>query len=435
MDSHHSRVGLAAAAVLVVYIALAATWVFTIPLGGGIDEPRHLRYVQIVADEGRLPTPAEKQEAISHHPPLHYLIVSPVYLASRGMGKQTAWYALRLAQIPIGAVTLVLIFAMLRRMLPDRPSVAVVAMASVALLPHFQLVSAVLSNDITTAMFSTLMLYFVVRAIREPERPLRHALLAGLAGGAAVMTKMNGLIPMPAALVAVALAALAPAPKMELGRAARALRTVVAFVATFALTGGLWIGRHLSTWGTLESDPAWPARFWPVHTFGAKLVRAVEGLYRSTWAQVGWLPGSHSPPPPTPTGLWPRPDLETPILVLMLPVAVVGLIGTVSLAVSWLRSDATRARGLATVMLVAAWGLAYGAIIHRAIYRHPGSHEAGRYALPAVAAVVSLLTIGPMALPRRWTIVVWVFCLALLAVMTAVSFWEMHTYLVPTFAQ
>jgi hypothetical protein len=55
--------------------------------------------------------------------------------------------------------------------------------------------------------------------------------------------------------------------------------------------------------------------------------------------------------------------------------------------------------------------------------------------MPAVAAVMGLLVIGPLALPRKWTKVVWVAILALLAAMTAISFWEMHTYLIPTFAQ
>ena len=71
MDVSDRTIRRATAGLLIGYVALAIVWSFVVPLGGGIDEPRHLRYVQIVAEEGRLPTPPEKAEAISHHPPLH----------------------------------------------------------------------------------------------------------------------------------------------------------------------------------------------------------------------------------------------------------------------------------------------------------------------------------------------------------------------------
>ncbi|MBD3293269.1 MAG: hypothetical protein GF393_10115 [Armatimonadia bacterium] len=441
MTIRGSKARPAAAGIVVVYIALAATWSFVIPLGGGIDEPRHLRYVQIVAEEGRLPTPAEKQEAISHHPPLHYLIVTPAYLAARGMGREAAWHALRLAQIPIGVGTLLLTFAMLRRMLPDRPWLAVVAMASVALLPHFQLVSSVLSNDLTTALFSTLMLYFVVRAIREPSLMLRHALLAGLAGGLAALTRTNAIALIPVAFVAIAVAPLLRSDgKTDQGNerpapGSRALRGAIAFAGVFCLTGGLWLARHVVIWGGIDPDPPWPEYTWPVHTFLGKFVRAAGGLFRSWWAQVGWIPGPNSAPPPSPTPLWPRPDLELYVFGSAAPLVVIAAVGVVVLLVRWFRSSEHRDRGLALAMLAGCWLLTMGAVVYNAMYVNPGRFEGGRYTLPAVAAVVSLLTIGPVALPRRWTTVVWVFCLGLLTAMTAISFREMHIYLIPTFAK
>jgi hypothetical protein len=214
----------------------------------------------------------------------------------------------------------------------------------------------------------------------------------------------------------------------------RALRNCVAFIATFGLTAGLWIAHHLTVWGTLESDLAWPENAWPVHTFGGKLWRAVEGLYRSTWAQVGWLPGPHSPAPPAASNLWPRPNLETPIFALMLPFAIIGLVGSIVLCVRWLHAREDRGRGLCAALLIGAWGLSYAAVVHRAIYVHPGSHEAARYALQAVAPTMGLLAIGPLVSPRRWAVVCWMATAAVLALMVGVSFFEMHAYLIRTFA-
>ncbi|MEA3402942.1 MAG: glycosyltransferase family 39 protein [Armatimonadota bacterium] len=435
------RPTIAAVGVLVVYLALATTWSYVIPLGGGIDEPRHLRYVQIVAEEARLPTVAEKQEAISHHPPLHYLLAAPVYLATRGLGREASWHAVRFVSVLLGAVGILVVFAMLRRALPQRPWAGVVGMAAVGWLPHYQLVSAMVSNDVTAALAGALALYAATRAITEPERSAVFAFAAGIAAGAGVMAKMNALVLLPAPLLAVTIAPMLSRRTPEASDERQpppgphgAMQNALACAVAFLGTGGITIGYHLMKWGRLESDPPWPEAAWPVHTFGAKLLRAIGGLFRSTWAQVGWLPGPHSPPPPGPTARWPRPDLETPLLALALMLTLAAIVGSVVLAVRWLRSEQTRGRGLAMAMLLLASALMYGVLVQNAIYVNPGRYEGGRYLLPAVAASMALLAIGPLALPRRWRIAAWVATPAMLLVMNAVAFWEFYAYLIPTFA-
>jgi hypothetical protein len=317
----------------------------------------------------------------------------------------------------------------------------------VALLPHYQLISAVLSNDITTALFSTVMLYFVVRGIRNPERILRWALLAGLAGGLAALTRTNAIAMIPPALAAIVVGPFLrrnpkQPPEAEDERdddsadaGSLALRGAVAFGGVFTLTGGLWLTRHIAIWGGIDPDPPWPEAAWPVHTFLGKFIRAASGVFRSWWAQVGWIPGPHSARPLGFSRLWPRPDLETPIFAVAAILSIVAAAGVIALLVRWLRDPRTRRRGAAVATLVACWLLTTGGLIYNAMYVNPGRYEGGRYMMPAVAAVMGLLVIGPLALPRKWTKVVWVAILALLAAMTAISFWEMHTYLIPTFAQ
>ncbi len=107
----------------------------------------------------------------------------------------------------------------------------------------------------------------------------------------------------------------------------------------------------------------------------------------------------------------------------------------VTLLVRWLRSRAMRQRGLALATLAVCWLLTSGAVIYNAMYVNPGRYEGGRYVMPAVAAVMALPAIGALALPRRWRIAFRVALLTLLAAMTAISFWEMHVYLIPTFAK
>src|SRR5690348_4991585 len=76
-------------AVLLAYLALAYTYVWTIQPGYGPDEPRHFAYVKRLVEKHALPrivNDAEEDGAHALHPPLYYTLVSPVYLATRSLG-------------------------------------------------------------------------------------------------------------------------------------------------------------------------------------------------------------------------------------------------------------------------------------------------------------------------------------------------------------
>jgi len=418
------------------YVLLALAWSWIIPLNGGIDESRHFRYLEIVATEHRLPAPAEEQAAISHHPPLHYLLAAPVCLAARGFGPEATWRALRLWSVLLGGVSLWLVYLLLRRIFPEQPRIAQLGVISVGWLPHFLLVCAMISNDVTAVLTSTLLLFLATLSVMGAGGRGRAA-LAGLAAGLACLAKHSALVVVPPAGVAVVLAAWLPRPAAEAQDEApltRAFRSALAFGATFAVTGGLWLINFVGTWGRLDSDPPWPEMAWPVHTFGTKLVRALGGLYRSTWLQVGWLPGPHSAAPPSWSSLYPRPDLETPVLALTVPIVLVAVVGTLLCLRRWWRSPETRPRALAVLMLVVAAGLAYATLTHNAMYVNPGRFEGGRYLLPAVAAYMPLLVIGALGLPGRWRTAAWAWTPVLLLAMNAIAIWEFYAYLIPTFA-
>jgi len=76
----------------------------------------------------------------------------------------------------------------------------------------------------------------------------------------------------------------------------------------------------------------------------------------------------------------------------------------------------------------------YAALTHNAMYVNPGRFEGGRYLLPAVAAYIPLLAIGPLALPQRWRWAAWLWTAILLLAMNVIAMIEMHVYLIPTFA-
>ncbi len=432
------HLGVAGAA---VYAILAVAWSVIIPLDGGIDEGRHFRHIEIMAQEHRFPTAAEKQEAISHNPPLHYVLAVPAYLLGSAFGEQAKWRALRLWSVILGGLSLWLLYSMLRRIFPEEPRVAQVGLMTVGWLPHFLLVSAMISNDISAILTGTLLLFLATLMITGRAGKWAAA-LAGLAAGLACLAKHNALVLVPPAFAAVVGSPWLPRRTREGQQdategeppAGRALWKLLAFGAAFALTGGLWLINFYGTWGRLDSDPPWPEAAWPVHAFAPKLLRAVSGLYRSTWSQVGWLPGPHSAPPATWSGAYPRPNLETPLLGLAAPVVLVGVVGSVVCVCRWLKRPETQPRALAVGMLLAAAGLMYATLTHNAMFVNPGRFEGGRYLLPAVAAYMPLLAIGPLALEERWRKVAWAWAAVLLLAMNAIAVVEFYVYLIPTFA-
>ncbi len=418
------------------YVLLAIGWSFVIPLRGGVDEPRHLRYVQIVATEHRLPTPAAKAPAISHQPPRHYLLATPAYWFGSLFGEQGIWRSQRLVSVIMGGLALYLAWLIMRRLFPDTPMVAGLVVIAIGWLPHYLLACAQVSNDATAIAASALTLYLAVIAMTgKPE--LKWSVLCGLAAAAACLTRHNTLVMLPPLLTGLLLAPfLRPRPDCDTeSPGTQSFRSLAAFTLPFLLTAGLWLSHYLSVWGTLDSDPPWPEAAWPVHTFMPKLLRAVEGLYRLAWVQVGWLPGPHSPPPLSPSSLWPRPDLETAVMAISLPIALLGVIGTVICLLRWLRDPATRTRALAMAMLIGVAVLSFATLTYNAIYVNPGRFEGGRYLLPAVTGFAMILVIGPLALPRKPRRVLWLALPALLVAMNVISVVEMYGYLIPTFTQ
>ena len=423
------------------YVLLAVAWSFVIPLKGPADEARHFRYLQIVAEERRLPGPAEKAEAISHHPPAYYISAAAVYLAARGLGESSTWHILRLWSVLLGGLTLWLIYRTLALVFPEQPAVVYYGTIYVGILPHYLLVCSGVSNDAAVTLFCTALLYLVALRITGHDS-YKLALLAGLAAGLAVLTKHTALVlVVPAGIGLFAGAWLNREGRQPDGEASAgserllsAIRELLVYVGAFAFTAGIWLASYIGTWGRLDSDPPWPWYTWPHPGLWEKFIRAADGLYRSTWVQMGWLPGPHSSPPLQPSALYPRPNLETPVFVLLLPLVVLAICGTVICVWRWYRQSDSRSRAVVVGMLMASGVFMYAALTQNAMFVNPGRFEGGRYLLPAVAGYIPLLAIGPLAVPCRWRKPAWVATYVILLAMNAISFVEMYVYMIPSFA-
>ncbi len=236
MILHIHRPGYLAAAVLLLYGLLTIGYALVTPVFEAPDENHHFYTVQAIAVNGRLPVATTlpgvaatllgvgddlaRQEAAQ--PPLYYLLLA-VLLGRSGEGPslqinpyaqlgqttgnpnlyvpetretavwQTAVFRLRLVSVLLGGLTLALIYQAGRLLWPLQPGRALLAMSLVAFLPQFNFLHAVISNDTLIILFSSLVIWQVLRLWLSGVSRKRLFLL-GITLGAAMLSKTAGLL-------------------------------------------------------------------------------------------------------------------------------------------------------------------------------------------------------------------------------------------------
>jgi hypothetical protein len=244
-------------AVVVLYLAIAATYATTIPFGAGPDETAHLRYVEYLSQHHRFPVfdaahPDPNYEF--HQPPLYYLAALPAYLLSP-KNPEVAGEVVRFVGIIIGLALVYLTLALGRRLAPDRPWTAVAAAGMVAFLPMHLHLAASIGNDVLAEVLAAavlLLLAGVLRAGGEYRAGRREAAPAattarwiGLLIGLSLLTKSLGVLLLPVAWLGLALAGRGPV-RYEWRRVGR---DIIATTAVALVISGPWLVRNQLLYG------------------------------------------------------------------------------------------------------------------------------------------------------------------------------------------
>jgi hypothetical protein len=327
------------ALLLLVYVALAAWYSLTIPLGEAPDEVPHYTYVRYLARHGRLPTTTEEHEAFQ--PPLyyvlgaaltfwiedeadapfavrhnaHYDVLDPrapknllLHTADEAWpyrGWALAWHLLRLLSIALGAVTIWAIYHLGRVLWPQQAAIPLTMAALTAFTPQFLFLSAVANNDNAATAFSALVLWQVAALLhdRPGAAPWKRSALLGVLLGLGLLSKASLVALVPVVGLAVAVAAWrggrppaggamretdpAPSPVRR-----PAMRVVAAWTLAFglaALVAGWYFVRNWLLYG----DPLGWAFTLQVSALregpltGEVLAWLFRGLFRSFW--LGWI--------------------------------------------------------------------------------------------------------------------------------------------------
>jgi 4-amino-4-deoxy-L-arabinose transferase-like glycosyltransferase len=330
----------------------------------------------------------------ANHPPLYYLLMSPFYLVARGWGFEATQYLLRFLAIPFGLATVLLAFLLTRTLFPTDRFLAVSVPTFVALQPQISYEAAMVNNDILAIAGYSLMLWLIVRGVRDGF-PGKLCVALGVALGLAVVAKSTSLTAAPIIGAAVIATVGWRDVRGWLGRG-------LAILAPAVVLASPWYAFLYRTYGNFDALPQISAvqSYWnsPEGTFWELLTSPgfVAMRFRETWGEFGWrvLPLDR-------VLLW---AIAVPLLV-----AAAGLVGYLWLAVRARRGEGPgdddpvlrleRWQWIGLGVLAAACLIAYLAVVQ---FGTDFALTQARYYFPVVNAAALLLMLGLRTLiPRR----------------------------------
>lgn len=221
---------------LTLYLAKQAIYVVAFPPFTGHDEVAHYAYLRTVATEGRVPVLLEDRlpndlyrycrytldwnpcvpnnpaalsnpprglpgrpqgmQYAANHPPLYYILMTPIYWATEQASPAVQQYVLRAAAIPFGIVTVLLAYLLARVLFPADRFLAFTVPAFVALQPQISYEAAMVNNDIVCIALYSWVLYLLVIGLRD-RFPAKTCVLLGFALGLALLAKGTSLTAVP----------------------------------------------------------------------------------------------------------------------------------------------------------------------------------------------------------------------------------------------
>lgn len=259
-------------AIVALYLVLALGWSFVTPPFETPDEDAHVRYVQFLADTGRLPDPridGARAGNESFHPPLYYATLAAVLRASGvayapvSARQVPGWswdhldrfprnyfvvsgtpdpsvQLLRAISVLFGIVTVVCTY-LAATLVGASAAIRASATAATATLPQFTFISGAVNPDSLAAALAAVALVLLLRLLTQPAPRPAAALAFGAVTGLAVLSEYHAVYLLALAVLAYLL--------MGRDRARRLLRDGALAAAGFVAVAGWWFALNALRYG------------------------------------------------------------------------------------------------------------------------------------------------------------------------------------------
>lgn len=224
----------------------------------------------------------------ANHPPLYYIIMTPLSWLSDGWSLTNQLYLLRLAAIPFGLLTVLFSYLAARALFPNDRFLAFTVPTFVAFQPQISYEAAMLNNDILAIAFTSGVIWLVILGLRK-RFPIWNVVLIGFLYGLAMLSKNTSIT--AGAIVAFAMIA---------GLGWRNWRQWIPKGAIAALVAGLlvwpWYLFMWTTYGNLTALPQIKALQWWNYRDGQHPTiwsqlsnrRFFWARWGETWGDFGW---------------------------------------------------------------------------------------------------------------------------------------------------
>lgn len=336
----------------------------------------------------------------ANHPPIYYLLMTPIYKISEGASPQTQLYLMRAAAIPFGALVVLLAFLTVRTLFPRDQFLAVTVPAFVAFQPQISYEAAMVNNDITGIAVFCLILYLLVLGLKR-RFPPRLCLAIGLTAGFGLLLKSTTLTALPLIAVAVVLSMGIRNWKGWMGRGA----LIAGVAGAISWPWYLYLYRTYGNFSGLDQIAdlqfMWTFRNSENPTILDQLFDADFAAFRwhETWGEFGWRLIQYDE-----TFLW---AIGIPCMV-----ATAGLLIYLSAIFAQWRPHDRRPGGVGGVRALEGWQVsAISVIVLAALISYGAMLQFGtrfaltqaRYFFPAINAFAILLLLGLRTLlPVAW---------------------------------
>jgi 4-amino-4-deoxy-L-arabinose transferase-like glycosyltransferase len=309
------------AAIIVAYLVIASLYALYTPAWQVPDEPAHYNYIRFIAETRRLPILQANDydqaylDAIkarhfppdlsidpiryeSYQPPLYYLLATPIYWLTGGM-----LLPLRIFSIIMGALLLLLTYAVARVVFPGRDALALGATAFVAFLPQHVAMMAGVNNDALAEAIIAAALLLLVRYVGTTDTGQkvrnRQLVILGVCIGLGLLTKGSAYILLPLVAVAVFWRWWQARRARGLPREKLAGSMAAVFAPALLLGLPLWV-RNMALYGlgdflgkrwhdTVVVNQPRTAEWLAQMGLPALLRAFVQTTFHSFWGQFGWM--------------------------------------------------------------------------------------------------------------------------------------------------